>query len=124
MTMLYRLMLVTTCVTIIIMAWKLNQPTLWDGAFPTRRALITTDIHSGAMVRESLPGRVLFRLTKGDDCLFLSGSDWERHDAKDPYMVFVPVFCVGKGAGWTLIHDLLENEVPLKSGNSAGADRE
>ncbi|ALS60603.1 hypothetical protein AT302_13245 [Pandoraea norimbergensis] len=101
-----------------LFVWKSQQQPRWDGAFPVRRAVISKDTAGGIVRDTATNGKLLFTLALGDDCLFLSGDDWERVDKKDAASTTVPVFCRNKGSGWTDLSLLVCNEfvssAPLK----------
>ncbi|UST55418.1 hypothetical protein NF681_09705 [Comamonadaceae bacterium OTU4NAUVB1] len=45
----------------------------------------------------------IFQMEVGDECYFLKDDGWRWRDTKDPAFALAPVFCPGKGGGWTML---------------------
>ena len=86
-----------------------KQTPPWTGPFIGKRVVIqkeTDPSFSTSWVFVDVVGfQKMFQLQKGDECFVLTAPDWRWQDAKGG-LAFVPVFCPGKGAGWTDHHVL------------------
>ncbi|HYD60923.1 MAG TPA: hypothetical protein VEC35_11240 [Noviherbaspirillum sp.] len=76
----------------------------WMGPFTGKRVVIQKDIDptltASWVFADLVNFQKSFQLTKGDDCFVLTAPEWRWKDAKAG-LSFVPVFCPGKGAGWS-----------------------
>lgn len=91
---------ILACIALYIMG---KQTPPWTGPFVGKRIVIQQDmapsLSTSWIFADVVNFQKAFQLNKGDECFVLTAPEWRWQDAKGGFFL-MPVFCLGKGAGW------------------------